>query len=235
MVFMAATVVIVTGGGRGIGRAVCQRFGAEQAQVIAASRTAAELAETGRLVEQAGGTCHAQVTDVCDAEDVAGLVETAVERFGGVDVLVNCAGVAPLSTVEELDDRLFETILSVNVTAVYHACRAVWPVMRGRGGGVIVNVSSVSSVDPFPGFAAYGASKAWVNGWTTGLAAEGKPHGIRVYAVAPGAVETKMLRDAFPEFPADEALEPADVAEMVCVLSRPACRYASGQTIFVRR
>jgi len=100
---------------------------------------------------------------------------------------------------------------------------------------VIVNISSAASVDPFPGLVAYGGTKAWVNIWSKGLADEGRPLGIRVFAVAPGAVETKMLREAFPDFPADQTLDPMDVADMVFQLSLPECRYASGQTIMVQK
>jgi len=125
--------------------------------------------------------------------------------------------------------------MAVNVNAVYHACRAVWPVMKKQKSGVIVNISSIASVDPFAGFAAYGAAKAWVNAWTKALADEGRRLGIRVFSVAPGAVETRMLRDPFPTFPADQTLRPADVADAVHALTQPGCRYATGQTVFVRR
>ncbi len=231
---MEHLVVVVTGGGRGIGRAVCRRFAADGAQVVAASRSETELAQTRGLIEASGGRCDVQPTDVCQADDLGALVESTVARWGRLDVLVQCAGVAPLGTIEEFDPSLFETILAVNVTAVYRGCRAVWPVMRKQGGGVIVNISSVASVDPFPGFAAYGASKAWINGWTRALADEGRPSGIRVFAVAPGAVETRMLRDAFPDFPKDQALQPADVAEVVHAMAQPACQYVTGQTIFLK-
>ena len=232
---MGHSVVVVTGGGRGIGRATCRRFAAQGAQVIAASRSEAELAETCGLIKGSGGRCHAQPTDVCQPDDIAALVESTVGRWGRIDVLVNCAGVAPASAIEELEPSLFETILAVNVTAVYHCCRAVWPVMRRQGGGVIVNISSVASVDPFPGFAAYGASKAWVNAWTRALADEGRPLGIRVFAAAPGAVETRMLRDPFPDFPAEQTLHADDVAEVVYTLAQPAWQYATGQTIFIKK
>ena len=100
---------------------------------------------------------------------------------------------------------------------------------------MIISTSSCASVDPFPGFAAYGASKSWVNAWTKALAEEGRLIGIRVFAVAPGAVETRMLRDAFPEFPSDQTLQPSDVADVVFTVADPTCRHATGQTIFVKK
>ena len=232
---MSVSMVVVTGGGRGIGRAVCERFAAGGAQIVAASRSTQDLQETSRLVSAAGGKCHALPTDVCEPEEVNALIETAAGKFGRIDVLVNCAGVAPLAKIEDLDPALFDTVMAVNVRAVYEACRAVWPVMKAHGEGVIVNMSSMASVDPFPGFAAYGAAKAWVTLWTKALAEEGRSCGIRVFAVAPGAVETRMLRDAFPDFPAEETLKPREVAEMVYALAQPACRYATGETVFVKK
>lgn len=230
-----ATVAIVTGGGRGIGRAVCQRLAADGCQVVAASRTLEELEETKGLVETAGGRCIIRQADLADCDDIASLVDTTVERCGQVDVLVNCAGVAPKATLDDMTPALFEVIMAVNVFAVYHACRAVWPIMSKRGAGVIVNVSSAASVDPFPGFSAYGASKAWVNTWTKGLAEEGRSCGVSVFAVAPGAVETRMLRDVFPDYPKDQTLNPSDVADVVHALIQPGCRYATGQTVFIRK
>ncbi len=229
------SVVVVTGGGRGIGRAICQRFAADGAQVVAASRSAVELEETQRIIEQAGGRCHVQVSDVCVPDEIDSLIEITANRFGRIDVLVNCAGIAPQAAIEELGPALFTTIMTVNVNAVYYASRRVWPVMKKQKSGVIVNISSIASVDPFPGFAAYGAAKAWVNAWTKALADEGRRVGIRVFGVAPGAVETRMLRDPFPTFPADQTLRPEDVADVVHALAEPDCRYATGQTVFVRR
>ncbi len=232
---MDRQVAVVIGGGRGIGRAVCARFAADGAQVVAASRSVDELEQTRAEIERGGGCCHVQPTDVTALGEIDTLIESTVERFGRVDILVNCAGVAPLARIEELHSPLFDKILAVNVSAVYYACRAAWTVMTRQRSGVIVNISSVASVDPFPGFAAYGASKAWVNAWTKALAEEGCGVGIRVFAVAPGAVETKMLRDAFPDFPSDQTLQPTDVAEIVHALCQPACRYATGQVVFARK
>jgi 3-oxoacyl-[acyl-carrier protein] reductase len=232
---MTDAVVIVTGGSRGIGRAICQRFGKLGALVVAVARSAEELEATQAAVQEAGGRCHLCVADLCVADEIRAMIDETTRRFGRIDVLVNNAGVAPMCWLEDLDEALFNMIHSVNVAAVYHACRAVWPVMTAQNDGVIVNISSVASVDPFPGFAAYGASKAWINAWTRGLADEGRSKGIRVFAVAPGAVETRMLRTAFPDFPRDRTLQPSDIADVVGALVAPECRYASGQTVFVRK
>lgn len=228
-------VVVVTGGGRGIGRAICVRFASSGALVVAASRDVASLEETKSQIELGGGRCDIHPLDVSDEAAVKGLMEMAASLHGRIDVLCNNAGVAPLGTIADMEPSRFDELLAVNIRGVYLGCRAVWPIMRAGGGGVIINTSSVASVDPFPGFAAYGASKAWVNAWTHGLAEEGKALGIRVFAVAPGAVETRMLRDAVPDFPAEQALDPAAVADMAYVLSQPECAHASGQTIYLRK
>jgi NAD(P)-dependent dehydrogenase (short-subunit alcohol dehydrogenase family) len=232
---MTDWVVMVTGGGRGIGRAICERFAASEAQVVATARNLHELEGTRGIIEQGGGRCHVQAADLFCAEDIGVLVDSTIQRFGRIDVLVNNAGVAPRNLIEEMDEAVFNAIVAVNVTAVYRTCRAVWPIMRRQGGGAIINMSSVASVDPFPGFAAYGAAKAWINAWTKALAEEGRQAGIRVFAAAPGAVETRMLRDTFPEFPADQTLQPAEVADVVFALAQPEWRHASGQTLFVRK
>ena len=232
---MSATVVIVTGGGRGIGRAVCERFARAGASVIAAARSESDLQETRRLVAQRGGVCRVQPTDVCREGQVASLIEFTRAQYGRIDVLVNNAGVAPSRSIEELDPAQFDALVALNIRALYACCRAVWPVMKAQGAGVIVNISSVASVECFPGFLAYGASKAWVNAWTKGLAEEGKASGIRAYAVAPGAVETSLLRAAFPDFPVDQTLQPSDVAEQVFAVTQPDCGHESGEIIFVRK
>ena len=232
---MTDSVVVVTGAGRGIGRAISERFGREGWQVVAASRTVAELEETRRSIEDAGGRCHIQVVDVCVTDDLDDLIERTVERWGRIDVLVNNAGVAPQANILELDPSLFEAILAVNVRAVYHASRAVWPVMVRQGGGAIVNISSVAAVDPLPGFTGYGASKAWVSAWCRGLADEGKSLGISVFCIAPGAVDTRLLRDLFPDLADDQMLATPDVANLVFAVVHPDYKHSTGQTIFLKR
>ena len=227
--------VIVTGAGRGIGRAIAKRLAAAGANLALASRTPEQLDETRRIIEHGGGTALARPADVSKAQEVERLIEETRARFERIDILVNNAGTAPLATIDQMEPHVFDRIIATNVRAVYLCSRGVWRIMAEGGGGVIINLSSVAADDPFPGFAAYGAAKAFVNSYTKALAAEGKSCGIRVYGVAPGAVETQMLRGTFPEFPADQTLEPDDVAALVETLLLPGCRHISGQTITIRK
>ncbi|MCH7526647.1 MAG: SDR family oxidoreductase, partial [Planctomycetes bacterium] len=173
--------------------------------------------------------------DVAVADSIDSLVAAAVRECGGVDVLINNAGVACTGRIEEFDLANFDRMIAVNVSGVFYASRAVWPIMLKRGGGVIVNISSTVAVDPIPGFAAYGATKNFVEGLTRSLAKEGKKCGIRVYAVGPGAVDTQMLRGPYPDFPADDCLQPEEVAETVFMMTQSACRYSAGQTVYVTK
>lgn len=232
---MARRVGVVTGGSRGIGLAIADRLAACGADVVIAARDAAALAIAGKRLRSAGGTCEVVVADVGTASGARTVVEAAVERFGRIDILVNNAGDAPLAPILDTTDELFERCLRANVSSVFFCTRSVWPVMLAQGGGTIVNLSSLASIDPFPGFAVYGGAKAWINTFTRAAADEGKAHGIRVFAVAPGAVETRMLRDCFPDFPAADTLAPDDVARLVEACWGSALDSSSGQTFFLRR
>ncbi|GMU22113.1 MAG: 2-deoxy-D-gluconate 3-dehydrogenase [Phycisphaerae bacterium] len=225
---------IVTGAGRGIGQAIARRLCLGGADVLAAARTARELEETVAICASAPGRCTAAVTNMTRAEDVQAMVQTCLDTYGQVDVLVNNAGVAPLTPFDEMTDTIFTDLLAVNVHSVFLACKAIWPTMK-TSGGTIVNISSMAAMDPFLGFAAYGATKAWVNTFTKAIAEEGRPFGIRAFALGPGAVETQLLRTAMVDFPAEQALSPDHVAEAVEWLLDDRCRHASGQTIYVRK
>jgi NAD(P)-dependent dehydrogenase (short-subunit alcohol dehydrogenase family) len=232
---MNERVVIVTGGGRGIGRAICRRFAREGAMIVAAARSEDELRTTKEQVEADGGKCTIQPVDVTAIEQLQSLIECTEEELGQIDVLVNNAGASACAAVRDLSSTAFETMVRVNVAAVFYACKFVLPIMEQNGGGVIVNISSMAAADPFAGLGTYGATKAWVNAFTRSLADEGKEAGIRAYAVGPGAVETRMLRTAFPDLPGEQCLDPADIAETVYALTQPAMAYASGQTFYVRK
>jgi NAD(P)-dependent dehydrogenase (short-subunit alcohol dehydrogenase family) len=223
----------VTGAGRGIGRAIAHRLTAAGANVVAAARTQSDLDATVAAVAGDAGKCLGMVTDVTDSAQVKRLIDRTREEFGALDVLINNAGTAPLMPFASISDELFRQLNATNIDAVFFACRAAWQDLSASK-GTIVNISSLASLDPFPGFAAYGASKAWVNLFTKAIAAEGKPLGIKVFAVAPGAVETQMLRAAFPKFPAAQALNPDQIAGVVELLLDERTLHASGQTVAVK-
>jgi len=232
---MPARTSVITGASRGIGLATALRFARAGGRVVAVARGEPDLKQAANQIRDAGGECEYIVADVGTPTGARRAIHVAVASFGRVDVLVNNVGYAPLSPIEQMNDEHFEAALAANIAGVFYATRAVWPIMRKQGEGVVVSISSLASVDPFPGFAVYGACKAWVNLFTKAMADEGRPLGIRVFAVAPGAVETNMLRQNFPDVPASQTLDPDDVAELVEAVCDERMHYASGQTIFVRK
>lgn len=232
---MTSRICIVTGGSRGIGLATALRFARAGASVVIAARSAQGLEPAVGQIRATGAACEAVPVDVGTAAGARELIDVAKSRFGRVDVLVNNAGDAPLSSIRDMSDEDFERCLRANVASVFYCTRAVWQVMAAGGGGTIVNLSSVASTDPFPGLAVYGGTKAWVNTFTRAAAGEGKAVGIRVFAVGPGAVETQMLRRHFKDIPADATLAPDDVAALVEACCEPALAHSVGQTIFIRK
>lgn len=226
---------IVTGAGRGIGRAIAKRLGLAGANVTIAARTPDQLSETRMYLERYGIRVLPVPADVTQPEQVQEVIDQTREVFGKIDILVNNAGTAPLATIDQMEPELFDRIIATNVRTVYLCSRGVWQEMCENGGGVIINISSIAAYDPFPGFAAYGAAKAFVVAYTKALAAEGEKCGIRIYGVAPGAVETDMLRGAFPDFPEEKTLQPDEVASYVELLLTPGCRHISGQTTIIKK
>ena len=210
--------VLITGGSAGIGLATACRFASEGYNVMICGRDQPRLdqaIEKIQAMESGPCTIVAVRCDLSESGAAQALVEVAIERLGKIDVLVNNAGVAPLAPLAEVTDEMFENTIDVNIRSLFYATRDSWRHMKEQGGGVVVNISSLSAIDPFPGFSLYGASKAWVDLMTTALAAEGTEHGIRICSLRPGAVETDLLRRLFPDFPADQCVSPDDVAQKV--------------------
>ena len=190
-------VAAITGAGSGIGRASALEFAREGARVLIADQRLDAASETSQQVQAAGGQAECLQTDVTRFDQVRAMVQTAVERFGRLDVLVNNAGVPQSFTpVEETSDDLFDRIFAVNVKGVFYGCKAAVPHMKRQGGGVILNMASTAGIRPRPGLAAYNASKAAVINFTRTLALELAPHHIRVVSICPVATDTPML----PEF-----------------------------------
>ena len=221
-------VAIITGAGSGVGRALALDLAAKGYRCVLAGRTAAALDATAALLHEATPGCEALAvpTDITDPAAAQALVDTAVERFGRVDALANVAGAAPLQPIPAITDDGLRACLAVNFEAVVFLTRACWPVFEKQKQGVVVSVSSMASVDPFTGFNMYGAAKAAVNLFTKATADEGAAIGVKAYAIAPGAIETGMLRSVFGEdvLPRDKTLSPEQVAAVItdCVTGETA-------------
>ena len=197
-------VAIVTGAGRGIGAATARLFAGEGARVVLASRTTSELEATAGAIAEAAGADRvlAVPTDLASEASIVTLFERTLARFGDLHLLVNNAGTFRSAPVEALTAADWDAVMAVNARGTFLASREAFRHFRALGhGGAIVNVSSLGGLrgtKKFPGFAAYSVSKFAVVGLTECLAVEARELGVRVNCVAPGAVDTQMLREAAP-------------------------------------
>ena len=230
---MTQRVALITGAGRGIGKAAAIELARRDYVLALAARSPEPLDETARSI----GAAFVHAADVSDAAQVNELIAKTLEKFGRIDAVVHCAGVAPAVTVEQMTDAQWHDVINVNLSSAFYLGRAVWPTFRKQHSGVIVNISSFSSRDPFPGFAAYGAAKAALNVFSLVLAREGREIGVRVHTIAPGAVETEMLRGLLTEqqLPREKTLDPADVARVIAQCLDGDLRHTSGEVIFLSK
>lgn len=212
-------VAIVTGAGRGIGRAVALAFARNGATVALAARTASELNAVATQIESCAGRALVVPTDVTHEPSVAALVETVLAEFGKVDILLTTAGVATFGTLVDTKPEDWDRMLAVNLRGVFLCCRAVLPAMMRQRGGTIINVASVTAKRAIPGGAAYAASKHAVLGLSQVLAEEMRLHGIRVGVLCPGAVNTGLW-DTVPNAPErSRMLRPEDVAAAALLMA----------------
>jgi NAD(P)-dependent dehydrogenase (short-subunit alcohol dehydrogenase family) len=234
----AGQTALVTGAARGLGFAAARRLAAEGARVALLDRDEEALAAAAGHLE--GALSH--VVDVSEERSVREGVENVLAETGRIEVLVNNAGVYPHFPFEELTFADWRRVLATNLDSVYLCSHAVYPGMRERRYGRIVNVSSATFFIGYPGLSAYVASKGGIIGFTRALASEAGPHGITVNAVTPGLIATEGVLGGeeaglFDEIVPEQALgrrgEPEDIAECIAYLASPAAGFITGQTVNV--
>jgi 3-oxoacyl-[acyl-carrier protein] reductase len=222
---LTGKIAVVTGGTRGIGLSIAEALLSREASVIVTGRDTSHLeAARKRLSKDRADRVQVVRADVRDPDDAAQAVNAAVERFGGVDILVNNAGVGVFAPVAEMDVTQWHDVIETNLSGVFFCCHAAIPHMRERGGGWIINISSLAGKNAFTSGAAYCASKAGLNAFSEALMQEVRYDNIRVSYVMPGSVSTGFARGTSPSGPADDwKLAPEDVAQVVVdLIAHPA-------------
>jgi NAD(P)-dependent dehydrogenase (short-subunit alcohol dehydrogenase family) len=229
---LTGAVAIVTGAGRGIGRATALALARRGVVVAVAARTQSEVESVAGEVEAAGSTALPVVADVSQEDEVAGMVDRTLQTYGRIDILVNNAGTAlPDRPVVDTSPADWERVLRVNLTGPFLCARAVLPLMMRQHSGKIVNVASIGGRVGFAGIAAYGAAKAGLLHFTASLAAEVKRFGIDVNAVCPSGTDTRMLQETGRAKGRTNLIRPEEIANVIVFLVSPESSAITGTAI----
>jgi len=238
----AGQVAVVTGGGKGIGRACAEAFGAEGAAVVIADIDAEAGSAVAQAIEAAGGRATFVKTDVGDAAQAQRLIDRTLAAFGRLDVLINNAGIIRTAEFLEISEADFDAVLRVNLKGVFLVGQAAARAMVAQGKGAIVNMSSTNAVVAIPNQVPYATSKGGVNQLTKVMALALADKGIRVNAIGPGSILTDLLqvvmrdeaarRKILSRTPMGRCGEPAEVAKVALFLASDDASYLTGQTIY---
>jgi NAD(P)-dependent dehydrogenase (short-subunit alcohol dehydrogenase family) len=238
-------VAIVAGGALGIGRAAAQRLAQDDASVVICSDQEKQIERAVDELRSEDLEVRGRRADVTSSDDMERLMDFAVETYGGVDVLVNSAGIQRYGTVVETEEEVWDEVLDVNLKGIYLASKHAIPQIRKRGGGAIVNLSSVQAFASQKGVAAYTASKGGINALTRAMALDHAEENIRVNAVCPASVDTPMLRWSADLFKGEKSVEETvaewgkmhpvgrvaraeEVAEVIAFLASPRSSFVTG-------
>jgi NAD(P)-dependent dehydrogenase (short-subunit alcohol dehydrogenase family) len=248
----AGRVALITGGAQGIGRGAAEVIAEAGGSVAVCALEADRVDETVSAIRAAGGDAFGVVANVTDRESIAAAVASTVDRYGHLDALVTSAGIQRYGTVVDTDERTWDDVFAVNVKGVYLAAQAALPHLRRTGNGAVVAISSVQAHVVQSAVAAYAASKGAVNALVRAMAIDEAPHGVRVNAVCPGAVDTPMLRASARQFsdgtdagvqalvdewgrshPLGRVATPREIGEVVAFLAGPRATFVTGEDIRV--
>jgi 2-hydroxycyclohexanecarboxyl-CoA dehydrogenase len=235
-------VAIVTGGGGGIGSAICQRLAEEGAIVVVTDMNAEAAGTVAKMICDAGGTAFSMSADISDGGACAGLVDQVIREHGRIDVLVNNAGINRRGNLLSLSEEDWHTSFAVNLDSMFYLCRATIPHMISAGGGAIVNTASQWGLHPSPNHIAYNVTKAAVAAFTQNLARDYAPEKIRVNAVCPGEIHTPMLEagvkrsgrsiaDLDKLVPFGRIGKPEEVAALVAFLASDEAAFMCGSLV----
>jgi NAD(P)-dependent dehydrogenase (short-subunit alcohol dehydrogenase family) len=235
--------VLVTGSGTGIGREVALEFAREGADVALHYALSAEGARSAvETIRHERGRAEAFLADLNDVEQTRRLATDAIQFLGGIDILVNNAGIMMNLPFEQVTPEQFDTLFQVNMRGQFFLTQGVLPAMLARGSGVVINISSIHAFEGMHGYSVYAGTTGAIGAYTRQLAVELAPKGIRVNAIAPGAIEVESLYRANPELdpmemgrniPAGFMGQPSDIARVALFLASEDARFLVGQTLVV--
>lgn len=239
MAQLSDKVALITGGGRGLGRAIALAYAHAGADVAVASRTRGQIEEVAAAIRALGRRALAVEVDVSDPESVDKMVKTTQQEFGRIDILVNSAGIGRAEQLAVMSDQTWDEIIKINLYGTFYSCRQVVRVMIQQQAGSIINIASVAGVKGVPGFGAYGASKSGVIALTKALALEVARDHVRVNAIAPGYFRTDMNASVLDDpaigpkiiqrIPLRRAGQPEEIGPLVVLLASDDAAFITGE------